>query len=104
MNKLQTAWQAFVRYPLWLRCLLPLSATTFAVLLISMMLLYPDAPVVAKAGQYVGKYGALHSPDSFQTYIWLNRSLLAAGLVLFAMLFCSVVLHPPTQATESPTT
>jgi hypothetical protein len=47
---------------------------------------------------------ALHSPDSFQTYIWLNRSLLAAGLVLFAMLFCSLVFHPPTQATEHPTT
>lgn len=102
MNKLHTAWQRFVRYPLWLRCLLPLSATTFAVLLISMMLLYPDAPVTAKAGQYLGKYGALHSQESFQTYTMLNRSLLASSLVLFALLVCSVVFHPPPQATPEP--
>ena len=70
-------------YPLWLKMLLPLSGTILMVSLIMQMVLFPDNPVFLRNGEYVGKYGAIHTREEYEMFLWINRAILLSGLAFF---------------------
>lgn len=98
MNRLEPLLAAFRQWPRWLQVLLPLAATTLLATFIALAWLFPDQPITARSGTWVGKYGDLHTRESYRCYVALNRLLLVAGVATFAALFASVVVAPPAKA------
>jgi len=98
---LRTQYREFKSHPLWLRIFLLLPGVTFAVSLISQMIMFPDNPIVHKEGQYVGKYGALHQKADYELFKTMNMVILVSGLTVFVALIFATFRSGTNQSDES---
>jgi hypothetical protein len=64
---------------------------TFVIIFISGILLFPDAPIYQKDQIYLGKYGAIHTQDTFNDYrLWKILSI-TSFLISFILNFLLII-------------